>query len=126
MWSEKRITNSSLKVSASMTCMRLDIGSKPGSFFSYDDMECMEWNLAFVLVSLVWSYFAAVQRLAIRGVGGNEVENLIAMIPGKNHVLLQAILFYVHFYLKAELQDDGIETAVYITSEEDVCTRTGE
>lgn len=41
-------------------------------------------------------------------------------------MLLQAILFYVHFYLKAELQDDGIETAVYITTEEDVCTRTGE
>lgn len=56
----KANTNSSLKVSAPMTCLRLDIGSKPGSLFSYDDMESMEWNLAFVLVSLVWSYFVAV------------------------------------------------------------------
>lgn len=63
--------------------MKLDIGSKPGSLFSYDDMECMEWNLALVLVSLVWSYVAAVQRLAIRVPRGNEFENLIAMVPGK-------------------------------------------
>lgn len=55
-----------------MNCMKLDIGSKSGSLFSYDDMEYMEWNLAFALVSLVWSYFAADQRLAIRG--GREMR----------------------------------------------------
>lgn len=95
---EKRITNSSFEVSASITCMKLDVGSKPGSLFSHEDMEYM---VASALVSLVWSYFADVQRLAIRGFGGNEDENLIAMIPRKIHVLLQAILFYVHF-LKVE------------------------
>ena len=106
---EKRITNSSFKVSASMTCMKLDIGSKPGSLFSHEDMEHMEWNLAFALVSLVWSYFAAIQRLAIRGFGGNEDENLIAMIPRKIYVLLQAILFYVHFCLKVERRMTDLE-----------------
>lgn len=33
-----------------------------------------------------------------KGGGGNEVENLIAMIPGKNHVLLQAILFFMFIF----------------------------
>lgn len=38
------------------------------------------------------------------------------MIPGKNRVLLQAILFYVHFLFESRVEDDGIDTAVYITT----------
>lgn len=77
----------------------------------------MKWNvwnghLAFVLVSLVWSYFAAVQRLAIKVVEGNEVvENLISMIPGKKSC---AFAFLCSFLFESRVQDDGIETAVYI------------
>lgn len=88
----------------------------------------MKWNvwnghLAFVLVSLVWSYFAAVQRLAIKVVEGNEVvENLISMISGeKNHVLL---LLYVHFYLKAGCRMMDLKRLyIYISAEGDGCTR---
>lgn len=58
----------------------------------------MEWNLAFALVSLGCPATSDKNG----GGGGGGDEKLIAMIPGEIHLLLQAVLFCVHFCLEDE------------------------